>query len=481
MASLKKRLALIKDLGLTQASQLTNPAKEGRSGGRIVLEYEKSVGQALGAKRGQQSSSARQSSSTSPGTYPPGLGAGWRQIGQHCFTKSTLSSFAVGDKFLLTIDIRMFEKLSRAGLGFVSGDYAKDYRVELGTMTFFDLETTGLSGGSGTIAFLAGLGYFEAGNFVVDQVFIDDFPGEMDFLSTILSYLEIRPTVVSYNGKAFDIPLLRTRCIMNGLPVPHFQSLDLLHPARRLWSHALPSCSLQVLESAILDVERENDIPGAFIPQIWLDYVKNGASFLTDGLRSDEDYDYGYDYSCQNVAGPRMNNVLTHNEQDIVSLAKLFCTMISMVESSRQIGSADITSLSHMVAACGRIEAAIQLLEQAGINGDERALITLARYYRRGCYLGGRYPEEQYREKYRETVLRLNCITFDSCIEKAKYWEHMEKNYKAALEASQKAMMILDTEAEQQPSDKLLKLSRKKESVQKRISRLNERLQRNLK
>ena len=465
MASLKKRLALIKDLGLTQASHLTKPVKERRPGGSLVSENEQGVSQITVRKPVQQNSS------TGSGSYPPRWGAGWRQIGQHCFIRSTLSSFAIGDEFPLTIDIRMFEKLSRARLGFVSADYSKDYRVELDTMTFFDLETTGLSGGSGTIAFLAGLGYFEARNFVVDQVFIDDFPGEMDFLSTILSYFEKRPTVVSYNGKAFDIPLLRTRCIMNGLPVPHFQSLDLLHPARRLWSHALPSCSLQVLESAILNVERENDVPGAFIPQIWLDYVRDGASFLTDGFRSDEDYDYGYDCSSQNVVGPRMSNVLTHNEQDIVSLAKLFYRMISMVECSRQIGSADITSLSCMMASCGRIEAAIQLLEQAGTNGDERALITLARYYRRGRVL----------EKYRETISRLNCLTFNSCIEKAKYWEHMEKNFKAALEVSQEAMMILDSEAKQQSPDKLLKLSKKKALVQKRISRLNEALQRNQK
>lgn len=463
MASLKKRLALIKDLGLTQASQLTNPAKEGRSGGRIVLEHEQGVGQIEGRRLAQQSSSANFEAS------PPRWGADWRQIGQHCFTRSTLSSFAIGDEFPLAIDIRMFEKPLSAGLSFVSCDDSKDYRVELDKMTFFDLETTGLSGGSGTIAFLAGLGYFEARNFVVDQVFIDDFPGELDFLSTILSYFEKRPTVVSYNGKAFDIPLLRTRCIMNGLPVPHFQSLDLLHPARRLWSRALPSCSLQVLESAILDVERENDVPGAFIPQIWLDYVRNGASFLTDGFQSEEDYHYGHDCGCQDVVGPKMSNVLTHNTQDIASLAKLFCRMISMVEFSRQIGSADITGLSRMVASCGRREAAVQLLEQAGTNRDERALITLARYYRRGRFL----------EKYRETISRLNCVTFNSCIEKAKYWEHMEKNYEAALEASQKAMMILDTQAEPQSPDKLLRLAKKKELVQKRISRLNETLQRN--
>jgi uncharacterized protein YprB with RNaseH-like and TPR domain len=459
MASLKKRLEMLKDLGLIQASRLNQ---------QTGVVHQSGVDQQTGAIP-LDSFDARLAGPE---------WSEWKKAGRNCYTRSVLSSFSIEEAFAREIDMRMFGKIPAAMLNSVLTSAAPPDGVRLEEMTFFDLETTGLSGGSGTIAFLAGVGYFDNGNFVVDQVFIDDFPGESDFLPIVLRYFEQRPVVVSYNGAAFDVPLLRSRCVMNGLRMPYFRNLDLLYSARRLWGRTMESCALQVLETEILDIERENDVPSALIPQIWLDFVRRERN-----LHIDREYMESTD--------SRIRSVMAHNAQDIVSLAKLLCRVVSMVEFSEHIDHADIVGLSRMLFSAGRVDAAIDLLEQAGGEGDEHALVALARYYRRGHYGGGSsrcgtggggyYDGERhfsgvdgrYFERYKSAISRLNCSTFDSCIEKAKYLEHVEKNYDAALEASEKAMAILDAQPSPVTPRAKSALLRKRALVEKRISRLS--------
>ena len=101
-------------------------------------------------------------------------------------------------------------------------------------LLFYDLETTGLSGGASTIAFLAGFGWVENNKLFINQYFLHDFPGEIDFLLLINEFLDSGKILVSYNGKSFDHPLLRTRFLMKGLKIPLVPEIDLLHTARRL-------------------------------------------------------------------------------------------------------------------------------------------------------------------------------------------------------------------------------------------------------
>ncbi|MBU2261617.1 MAG: ribonuclease H-like domain-containing protein, partial [Proteobacteria bacterium] len=173
---------------------------------------------------------------------------------------------------------------------------ALDYRRAL----FLDTETTGLAGGTGTVAFLIGLGWFEGEGFVTRQLFARDYAEERATLLALAELVRERQFLVSFNGRAFDTNLLAARFIMNRLPDPlaGLPHLDLLHPARRLLSHRLADRRLGALESSLLGLEREGDIPGSEIPQRYFDWLR----------RRD---------------GRLMAGVFAHNRLDILSLAAL--------------------------------------------------------------------------------------------------------------------------------------------------------------
>ena len=185
-------------------------------------------------------------------------------------------------------------------------------------LLFFDLETTGLSGGAGTVAFLAAFGRFAAAgtgkskyapyNLHITQYLLLDYPGESDFIQAVLAEFSRDAghsgiTMISYNGKCFDSQILKTRCLMNGLMPPDCRHADLLYPARRLWKRLLPSCSQGTVETHILGIDRTGDTPGALAPDIWFAFLRNGG------------------------AGPLLG-ICEHNCRDISGLAAIFSAMI---------------------------------------------------------------------------------------------------------------------------------------------------------
>ncbi len=142
---------------------------------------------------------------------------------------------------------------------------------------YVDTETTGLSGGAGTLAFLIGLGRFEGGRLAVHQLLMRNYAQETDMLMAFARLMEGATALVSFNGKSFDIPLLRSRFIMhrqNWLwdDLPH---VDLLHAARRVWKERIKGLKLVQIEEKLLDRAREGDVPGAEIPQIFFNFVKD--------------------------------------------------------------------------------------------------------------------------------------------------------------------------------------------------------------
>jgi len=173
--------------------------------------------------------------------------------------------------------------------------------VNLRRACFLDTETTGLSGGAGTMAFMVGLGYFDETGFRLRQYFLrdpGDEPAMVEALAEILPQFE---ALVSFNGRGFDVPILENRFILARIPPPTtgMPHLDLLPPARRLWRHHLPSCALTSLEREVLGVQREqDDVPGGLIPHIYRDYLRTGD-------------------------GRAMKRVLYHNAVDILSLVTL--------------------------------------------------------------------------------------------------------------------------------------------------------------
>ncbi len=173
---------------------------------------------------------------------------------------------------------------------------------------FIDTETTGLAGGTGTVPFLIGAGYFEGNDFIIRQYFMRDFPDEPAVLHDFEDLLRGFKAVSSFNGKCFDVPLIHARYMMNRmntriLDLPH---VDLLYPARRFWRNVLPDCRLGTIEEQILGHKREGDIPGELIPYVYFDFVR--------GQRLE-----------------RMKPVLHHNNEDIATLAMMTARICCML------------------------------------------------------------------------------------------------------------------------------------------------------
>ena len=165
---------------------------------------------------------------------------------------------------------------------------------------FLDTETTGLSGGAGTVAFLVGLGAFEGGRFVVRQYLMRDYPEEPAMLAAVADALRGAAVLVTYNGKTFDVPLLRDRFIMHRRrwPLEAAPHVDLLHTVRRLWRPRLGGASLALAEAELFGVARVDDLPGSLIPGQYFRAVRE-----------------------QNLE--LLEPVLEHNRLDILSLAAL--------------------------------------------------------------------------------------------------------------------------------------------------------------
>lgn len=175
----------------------------------------------------------------------------------------------------------------------------------LGRTIFIDLETTGLSGGAGTVAFLVGCGYFDLGAFQVRQFLLTSYASERALLTTVADFFEGADLIVTYNGKTFDVPMMETRWLFHRMEMPDFSAtgvphFDMLHPARRLWKSREGAddggCRLSTLERVLFGVKRVGDVPGSEIPARFFRFLRSGD--------------------------PRpLEPVLEHNRLDLVSLA----------------------------------------------------------------------------------------------------------------------------------------------------------------
>ena len=176
---------------------------------------------------------------------------------------------------------------------------------------FFDLETTGLSGGAGTYAFLVGCARFEAdGSFVVDQHLMTDYASERPMLMVVADTLTRAGALVSYNGKSFDAPVVETRYLFHRAESPcvRLPHLDMLHPARRLWGANGVECSLTSLEGRVLSARRQGDVAGFEIPARYFHYVRSGD------------------------ARP-LAAVFEHNRLDLISLAGVTAHLLALAEA----------------------------------------------------------------------------------------------------------------------------------------------------
>ena len=184
---------------------------------------------------------------------------------------------------------RALSLLARAG-----GDLAEGRRL-----LYLDTETTGLAGGTGTYAFLVGVGFFDGDDFEVRQLFMRDLDEEPALLTALEEIFQRFDGFVTYNGSGFDLPLLETRFVLGRRRFPGTVfHVDLLGPARRLWSDRLADCRLGTVEQHALRFTRDDDLPGALIPTVYFEYLRR--------KRPDE-----------------LPRVFEHNRHDILSLAAL--------------------------------------------------------------------------------------------------------------------------------------------------------------
>jgi uncharacterized protein YprB with RNaseH-like and TPR domain len=173
-----------------------------------------------------------------------------------------------------SMDISNLIELPEDLLGPLSGGEAPAAPVS--RWAFLDTETTGLAGGSGTYAFLIGVGRVTPEGFRVRQFFMRDHGEEASLLWRLAEHLAGFDVLITYNGKTYDQPLLETRFRMARArpPFGRLAHLDLLHGARRLWKLRLESCRLVDLENQILGVEREGDLPGEMIPYVYFEFLR---------------------------------------------------------------------------------------------------------------------------------------------------------------------------------------------------------------
>lgn len=284
-------------------------------------------------------------------------------------------------------------------------------------LLFLDTETTGLSGGAGTLAFLAGVGFFEDGAYIVRQYFIRDYDEEPAMLSELQGLFNKHGNFVTFNGKAFDINLLQSRFISNRFR-PRFGDnphLDLLYPARRVWGLKLESCRLSSLEENVLGERREDDIPGALIPSVYFKYLE--------------------DRNASEIV-----KVIRHNQLDVLSMVSLLIRLSAMLKNpvSETDGGFELLGMGRLFEASGRTTDMIECLEAC--SGSEQFDIKVQAVKR----LTGIYKKNG---SLKRALEHWKAVEADNprfelfhLIEMAKYYEHKEKNFDLALSSVEKAI-----------------------------------------
>ena len=290
------------------------------------------------------------------------------------------------------------------------GLYSGLESLRLSDALFFDTETTGLAGGSGTYAFLVGIGFFTAEGFVTEQLLMRDHGDEPALLEYLSDRLNERAGLVSFNGKTFDAQLLSTRYAMHRQDsqldgLGHF---DLLHICRRIWGKALlPDCRLETLEHHILGAPREDDVPGWMIPELFFQFLR--------------------DRNPKPLVG-----IVEHNRRDLLAMVGLCAQIHQILEGGTATCGRVQYGLGRLMAALGHWERSDLHFRSALKSGDldsevqELCFLAWARELKR------RGKTELAANLWRRTLAR-NAQCHEATLELAKWLEHNQKDYRRAL------------------------------------------------
>lgn len=313
---------------------------------------------------------------------------------------------------------------------------------------FLDTETTGLAGGTGTLAFLIGIGHFEDGHLHVRQYFMQGPADESVLLELISEELAGCRVLVTFNGRTFDWPLIETRYRMHRRePAKQFDHFDVLHPARRIWRARLGDCSLGNLESQVLLGRRELDVPGYLIPQLYFDYLRDGDA-------------------------RRLLPIFAHNRQDIVSMTRLSMILLAAAhEPARLVNANDRAGMGLLLLARGDIGTAISVLQDVLAEGrlseqvERRVVQELTLTLKRMGRAGEALPHWRRMCDHATAGGPLDLFPFE---ELAKYYEHQAGDIEAATRIVRRAVRLLEFSGSQLGRDSLIHRLRRLE--RKRIA-----------
>ena len=291
---------------------------------------------------------------------------------------------------------------------------------------FLDTETTGLAGGSGTYAFLVGVGRITPEGFRVRQFFMRDFGEEASQLSALNEHLKQFQVLITYNGRTYDQPLLETRFRMlrQRPPFGSLEHLDLLFGARRLWNLRFDSCRLVDLENQILGVERQGDLPGELIPYVYFEYLRTQEIF-------------------------RLLPIFHHNAMDILTLACLTAIVPRAFQSPEQAQfahGAEMVGLARWWRQAEQHETALTLFRQALDRPlpDDLLFRTMWDIAALEKKLGRQHAALPVLTDLAASPNPWRAAAF---IELAKYYEHRERNYSMAAEMTRNALALDPSEA----------------------------------
>lgn len=319
-------------------------------------------------------------------------------------------------------DIGALHDLPRDLLSSLSSDPMPE--TDPAEWAFLDTETTGLAGGTGTCAFLIGVGRITREGFRVRQFFLRDQSEEASALDALARHLQPFRVLITYNGRAYDRPLLETRYRLNRArpPFSGMQHLDLLYGARRLWKLRFESCRLVDLENQVLGVERQGDLPGALIPYVYFDYLRTRQA-------------------------ARLLPVFQHNATDILSLACLTGIVPYAFQDPANAAprhGAEMASLARWLRQAGELEKARALFQRsidAGLPDDLmfRTLWDLAALERK------RGSEEAAVAVWTDLAAAKNPFRVRALEELAKHHEHHCKDRAQALAYTREARALEDS------------------------------------
>lgn len=330
-------------------------------------------------------------------------------------------------------------------------DEAAAILAGLPAAAYFDTETTGLSTGAGTVIFLAGVARVEGAAVTVRQYLLPDYPYERPLLRALARDLASFGRLVTYNGRAFDLPMLAARLTVHGLfreqaglPAGHD---DLLPDARRLFRRPLGGARLADVEAGVLGVRRTSDCPGSEVPARYFGYLRGGSPDI-------------------------LAEVLDHNYQDVVSLVLLEAELHRLRSGAwREARVLDARGMALDLLRAGAIDDALELVESAqAVAADPREANALRRVASR--LLIGLGQVERAEELWTLGTRRASVDAAAAWIEVARIRERHRGDLRGAMEAAAAASRVLDIAFALGRGGSLDEVGRTRLTVERRLRRL---------